>query len=273
MFNTYIFNTQQFNASMPVSSDVVDGLIVYWNYALHDTVDVYARVSNTDDADSVDMDIYSNPLDDWQTLSSYYVRGKTITIAGSIRKDNAEDLNNEIDTMKSHLFVPWKKLSIKVNGEVRETTAYCSWVTFDRQHYNITYVRYSVNFTLTSEVRETKKYEATTVASVSSTLVEELINYWKFKAKPVIIFTMNSATSVTSLAITLWWSTITLSETLATNDIVEINREDQTVTINGDPVDYTWVIPTLEQWRNSYTVTLNGTYNYDVTIKYKKTFI
>lgn len=273
MFNTYIFNTQQFNASMPAISDVVDGLIVYWNYALHDTADVYARVSNTDDANSVDMDIFSNPLDDWQTLSSYYVRGKTITIAGTIRKDNAEDLNNEIDIMKSHLFVSWKKLSIKVNGEVREAIAYCSWVTFDRQHYNITYVRYSADFIITSEVRETKKYEATTVSSVSSTLLEEVINYWKFKTKPIIIFTMNSATSVTSLAFTMWWLTLTISEALSINDIIEINRETLSVTINWNEVDYTWVIPSLEQWRNNYTVTMNWTYNYDVTIKYKKTFI
>lgn len=272
MFNTYLFNTQQFNASLPVLSNVVDGLIVYGNYVLHDSTDVYASFTNADDMSTVEMDIFANPLDDWSTLSSYYLRGRETTIRGTITKDNAIDFNEELDNIKANLSNPWQMLSIKVNGVVRQATAYCSWLTFDRQHFNINYVRYTALFTITSEVWETVTYESTTVSTVSSTLQEEVINYGKYKAKPIIIITISSASSTNEITISMWGYTITLNETISDDDIIQINREDQTVTINGLEVDYVGMIPTLEIWRNPYTVTMNGTYQYDLTINYKKTF-
>lgn len=273
MFNTHLFNQYIFNTNLPIDSLTVDGQFVYGNYVLHKTDDVRATAINYDDANSVDIDIFNKPLDDGQTASSYYIRGKVITISGIISKHNADDLNTEIDTMKSHLFIPEQKLSIKVNGEVREATAYCSWVTFDRQYYHINFVPFTASFVLTSEVWETFKYESTTVSAVTTTLVDEIINFWKFKAKPIIIITINSVSWTDEVNISLGNSTITIEQTLVDDDIIIIDRENLTLTINNNSVDYTGTIPTLEQGRNSYTITMNGTYNYDVTVNYKKTFI
>jgi hypothetical protein len=273
MFNTYQFNQYTFNKSIPVSSLLADGDVMYWNLILHDAWDSYLSFMNNDDFASVDMDIFANPLDDWNTLSSYYLRGREITAKGSIYRNNGEDLNNELDRVKSVLAIPWQILSVKVNGEVREAVAYCSGITFDRQHYNINFIRYDVKFTITNESWNSRKYQVVSTLWVTSTLVEEVINIWRYKAKPIIIVTMNSASSVDELNLVMWTYNITINETLSASDIIEINREDQTVKINGAEVDYTGRIPLLEQWRNPYTVTMTWTYSYDITIKYKKTFI
>jgi hypothetical protein len=273
MYNIQLFNQYVFNTNLPINSLVVDGQFVYWNYVLHKTDFVRATAINYDDANNIDIDTFNNPLDDWQTATSYYIRWKVINVKWVISKDNSDELNQEIDTFKSHIFVPEQKLSIKVNGEVREATAYCSWVNFARDYYHINFVPFDVSFVITSEVWETFKYESHTVSWLTTTLVNEVINYWKFKAKPVIIITINSTTATNEVIVTLWSSTITISETLVANDIIIIDRENLTITINDVQVDYIWTIPSLEQWRNAYTVQMNGTYNYDVTINYKKTFI
>jgi hypothetical protein len=106
MYNTYQFNQYVFNKSIPVSSLLADGDVMYGNLILHDAGDSYLSFLNNDDFASVDMDIFSNPLDDGNTLSSYYLRGREIVAKGSIYRDTGEDLNNEIDRVKSVLSVP-----------------------------------------------------------------------------------------------------------------------------------------------------------------------
>jgi hypothetical protein len=175
--------------------------------------------------------------------------------------------------VKSVLSVPWQILSVKVNGEVREATAYCSWITFNRQHYNINFINYEARFTITNESWNSRRYQIVSTLWVTSTLQEEVINLWRYKAKPIIIITINSATSVDQMTVSVGNYEMTIDETLSASDIIQINREDQTVTLNWLEVDYTGMIPLLEQWRNNYTITMTGTYSYDVTIKYKKTFI
>lgn len=273
MFNTYQFNQYTFNKSISVSSLLADGDVMYWNLILHDAWDSYLSFMNNDDFANVDMDIFANPLDDWNTLSSYYLRGREIRARGSIYKNNGEDLNNELDRIKSVLSVPWQMLAVKVNGEVREATAYCSGITFDRQHYNINFIRYEVTFTITNESWNTRKYQTSSVLWVTTTLNEEIINLWKYRAKPIIIITLNSVSWSNTLNLILWKFNITVNQTFSSSNIIQIDREEQRVTINWIDVDYIWMIPSIEIWRNPYTITMNWTYNYDVTVKYKKTFI
>jgi len=55
---------------------------------------------------STAIDSFDNPLDDGKTLKSYYLRGRTVTIVGTIKNQSAEEFNNELDTIKSHLSQP-----------------------------------------------------------------------------------------------------------------------------------------------------------------------
>jgi hypothetical protein len=45
------------------------------------------------------------------------------------------------------------------------------------------------------------------------------------------------------------------------------------VTLNDVEVDYTWVFPIFETGLQSYEVQVNGTKNYDVTIKFFNTYL
>lgn len=76
------------------------------------------------------------------------------------------------------------------------------------------------------------------------------------KQQPVITITLNSLLSGTSKTITIGNSTTTEAVSILTDwansDILIVNSKTKTITLNGDPIDYTGKIP---EWEESQPIT------------------
>jgi phage-related protein len=78
---------------------------------------------------------------------------------------------------------------------------------------------------------------------------------------------------VTSFALNIWSDTITITNTFSASDVLVIDCEDKTVKLNWIAIDYSGVFPILEVGVNSYTITINWTKNFDITLSYFNNFL
>ena len=135
------------------------------------------------------------------------------------------------------------------------------------------HVPFSFDFRIINEFQKEIITQSQTLTSQTAGFTEEIVNRWSAKSFPSITILLNSATTVTSISIVMWDNTITVLDTYSASDVIVIDGVNKTVKINSVEVDYTWTFPVLEVWVNSYTITLDWTYNFDLTATYFNNFI
>ena len=275
MFNNFVFNWWVFNnIDILWNANPPQDDIVYNGYWLQNANITVSNISY-DNWHSVDSETFNNPLTDLWWELNYFFRTKTISLNWYIKSDTAENLNIAIDTFKKVLWENNKDLDIKVNWNIRRAKASCINMDslFDRQHYNITFLNFSITFRVVSEFFKELQRQTQSLLWYTWTFTEEIVNRWTVKTNPMFGILLNSATSVTSINITMWNNSITVLDTYSASDVIQIDCQNKTVKINSIEVDYTWTFPILEVWVNSYTFTIDWTVNFDLNLSYFNNYL
>lgn len=248
-----------------------DDIVYNWLSLSND--DFVITKTNYDSSHILESLTFNRPLTDWIWELNYLFREKVITFEGYVKADTSELLNDELDRIKQILLQPQKNLDIKVNWTIRRAVASCVNPSsmFFREHYNLTIIPINIEFRV---VEFFKELTSTNVNLPWKTidLLEETYNDWSAKADPLITIVFNSALSVNSVVFTNN-NSITISETISSWDILIINTKEKEVTINGSQIDYSWIFPRLDPWANSFTLDINGTFNYDFNLAYFNTYL
>lgn len=218
--------------------------------------------SNHDDIGTIDFDTYKTPLQDWWWVLWKYYRTKTIQIVLSVSADTENSLNDLIDEIKFQTSKTEWILQIKINWLVRERTATCTSLKFNRQSFN---VNWCWNIVLTfSCVNPHSHYENTTgqnFISQSGTYSSVFFYDWRAESFPILRLTMDSGSS-SWMSFTLNWYTISINTSLTAWDVVIFDWDRKEVLVNDVEVAYSWPFTPLTYGDNSFSITNSWTYSW-----------
>lgn len=254
----------------PLAISVQDD-IVLWGISIQNA---NIKTSFSDEWNQVDFQNFNFPRSNWRWLLGYYLRGKNLTLNISIKWSDADDFQDRLDELRGAIFKSEINLDIKVKWVVRRIKVNCTSFPKTLNHYNIDWVKW----TITLETLEPFFYllwnQTSSFLSKSASFDEYIINKGTGVAETRTFITFwTGLSSVTSVAVTIWNKTLTISEAINDSDAIVINWEDKTVKINNVEKDYLGEFPLLENWGNVVTFTIDGTWNADINIINKVNYV
>jgi phage-related protein len=220
------------------------------------------------------------PRADGAGFNGDYFRKREVVVGGIIQKTTASLLNTELDDFKKAMAASEGYLLLKVNDEMRRIVATLQNpqdMFKRREGYHITFTPFDLNFLALEPMFHGLEYTAVTFEDISSlSYPSEVETEGSYKAQPVIVIILQTATAVTAVTFTndTNGDEITVSATYADGDIITIDSEEKSVTINGVEVDYDGVFPELSIGTNEFTIDVTGSaVLHTSTIKYRKTYL
>lgn len=227
--------------------------------------------SNHDDIWTIDFNTYNTPLEDGGGVLGKYYRTKTIQLTLSINAWNKEAFNDLIDEIKYRTSITEWKLRITINGIIRERTATCTSLKFNRQNFNVNWCgKVVLTFQCVNPHSQLETPTAENILSQTGTYQSSVVYDGRAETFPKLFITMDSGSS-TWMKFTLNWYTIEITENLTALDIIIFDGETKRVTLNDTEIAYTWPFTPLSYGENIYSVENSGTYTW--TLSYFTKFL
>ena len=230
------------------------------DWSLNNWISIKLKESNHDDVWTIDFSTYKTPLQDWWWVLWKYYRTKTINLLLSLSAETEEELNDLIDEIKYRTSETEWNLRIAINGKVREWTATCTSLKFNRKHFNINRL-WEVSLTFTCVNPHSHSSNQTMISIMGQTWTyQSAVQYdGRTGAFASLLLWMDSWTSIW-MRFTLNWYTIEINSTLNEWDIIIFDWETKKVTVNWSEVAYTWPFVPLEYWENIFSITNDWTF-------------
>lgn len=281
MNNSQLNDFQLNDAHAPVTLTAEDFDILEFEGYSFQTAEVISKDIKVDSTPSRDLVTFNTPRDHGGGFIGDYFRARRVRVSGHVKASTAAALQTTLDTMKRSLSLGEGNLYYKpVGGEVRVIKA--TWSNpeqiFERREYfNITICPFDVEFLALEPFFHDLDYTSQTNEAVSNLAYNNNIeNLGTFQSRAVIVIILTSATAVTGINFenTTNGQAISVNAAFATGDILTIDGEARSVTLNGVEVDYDGIFPNVEYGANNYTITTTGTaVLYTQTIKFKKSYL
>lgn len=220
---------------------------------------------------------FNIPRQDGLGVIGDYFRERKIKITGVLKYDTGEDLENGLDTMKKGLMVLEGNMYRKVNDTIRvirATLTNPNEMFSRREAYHVSFCPFDLEFTSFDPMWKSLDYVAVENLGITNPAYSNIfVNEGTYKTDPVLTIDIVSATSVTAIEFTNNQNgdTIEIVRAFSAADLVVIDTENKSVTVNGIEVDYNGEFPQLECDSNSYTITVTGSsilYNQTLKAKY-----
>lgn len=267
MFNLQAYNTNAYNTS-EYTTLTQTSVISYNGYQFGIGAFRLIALQNIDDTADIDFNTYSRANSDWQGIDSIWYRRKSIIVKGVLHADSTTDLANEITSLKSAMSQRNKEFVYKRwNDEIVKTTASAVKVTIPREYFHITFVPVEIEIVTVDPffygVIPNELFFSAQTGNISASISNI---WWDTYTRPTIVLSFTSASWVSSIDVWIWGVTLSINATVATGQSITIDCKAKTVKRGADMIDYTGIFPSLERWEPSFTVTLNGTKNYNVSV-------
>ena len=240
-------------------------VFMFNNFNLDNWQNIRVVSSNHDDIWAMDFETYKTPLEDWWWVLWKYYRTKTIQIVLSVSADSENSLNSLIDEIKYQTSKTEWNLKIIINWVVRERTATCTALKFNRQSYNVNRV-WNVVLTFSCINPHSHLEDETSVDFVSQswTYQTSIIYEWRAETYPKLYLSIDSW-SASWMSFTLNWYTISITANLTVWDIVIFDWETKKATVNWTEVVYSWPFTPLNYWENILSITNAWTYTWTLS--------
>ena len=259
-----------------VQRNILDGIFSFNGWNLDNGQNIRVIQSNHDDLWTVQFDTYDTPLQDgWWVLWKYY-RKKTIQLVLSVNGNTQEWLNVLIDEIKYQTSKTEWTLRIVINWVVRERTATCTSLKFNRKNYNVSRAGNVVlTFTCVNPLSFNLTSITNTYTGISGNYATELNYSWKVNCYPSIYLIIKSETWLNSFSIDMNWYLFTISNEFEAGDFIIIDGETKLAKLNWTVITYSWPFPIIEPWLNHIEIKVNSgaLVNYDMIFIYKKLFL
>lgn len=284
MLNALLLNTGMLNAGTPLPTALTaadfDNL-EFNGYSLQDT-DVISTDILADSPPSRELVTFRTPRADGGGWNGDFFRERRVRVSGIIEATTAALLNTELDTFRKNMIVSRGNLDYKVNDEIRRIVATLENpqdMFSRRQGYHITFCPYDLTFLALEPMWHGIDYEDQTSENVTQLAYTDDIEVsGSYKAQPVIVIIFEAENAITAINFTNNTNEdeieVTPSGGFTVGDVLVIDSEQKSVTLNGTEIDYDGVFPELEIGTNNYTITATGTsLQYTATVKYRKTYL
>lgn len=256
-----------------------NALIMTWNatfsfnwYNLANWTTTRVRSCNSDDRWKVDFETFKYALQDWWWVLWRYFRTQTINITLSIQEETHEKLLALMDEIKYQCSAIQAPLRIKSWDVVRERTATCTEVKFNRESFNIDWL-WNVQLTFQAVNPHSHSLKPNLLNITSQTWLYKFSIWYLWRAKSFFSLSIAIETWWTYvLSYKLNWFTVSLaSATYQSWDIVKFDWESKKVTVNDVEVEYNWSIRPLSYWDNP--VEINYWWTFTATLSYYDNYL
>lgn len=255
-----------------------NAVIMAWNstfsfnwYNLANWITTRVVSCNSDDLWKVDFETFNYAMQDWWWVLWRYFRTHTINIWLSITEDTHEKLLALMDEIKYQCSAVQWALRIKSWDVVRERTATCTAIKFNRVAYNVNWL-WNVMLTFQAVNPHSHSLKPLSLNITSQTGLYKYSIWYLWRATSY--FTLNMAIESNwtySIYVKINWFKLTLpSRTYTAWDIVQIDWMTKKATVNDNEVEYNGSFRPLNYWDNpleiyywwTYTATLSYYENY-----------
>jgi len=270
-------NFDEVNASevnyADASSVSLQADIVFDGYSLQNLNFITSKI-DYDDIGKVELNSFNYPRTDGGGVLSKYYRWRSIKLNGFIKKDTVTEFNDFIDEIKKNLRKTEGLLEVVVNGEIRRIKATVTDLSYNREHYNITFSPISITFTAVEPFFYASVLQSASFLGKTATYTEEMENEGGADSSPTIYFVFWTWTTATALQFTDPSDRdLNITTAITNGDIIIINSVDKVVTKNGTEIDYTGAFPIFAPGSNNFTVTMTGTVLVDTTLTLPKNYL
>lgn len=249
----------------PIPSSLSSEDISFEWYGLQNSI-IKSILSGDLSSGSVSYSTSEVPQDNWTIFQSRFWREKTIKISGEIVCNSQIELEAKIDEIRGKLSTPEGVLRYRRwDGSFREIHATLVNEPITREHYNLSWIPFEFEFKSNDPFWRNSVPESRIYSGITSNLLESITSTGSEKTPPQTYFYFNSASGVTSVALTIQWRTITYTGSLAAGDLLVFDGINKVVTKNNVLQDFDGVFPNLSPWANPTTYTINGTFSVDIS--------
>ena len=241
----------------------------WYNLANWTTVRVVS--CNSDDLWKIDFETFNYAMQDWWWVLWRYFRTHTINIWISISEETHEKLLALMDEIKYQCSAVQAPLRIKSWDVVRERTATCTSIKFNRASYNVNRLWW-VQLTFQAVNPHSHSLKPLSLNITSETWLYKYSIWYLWRATAYFTLNMAIETAWTyAIYVKINWFKLQLpSRAYSVWDIVQIDWTTKKTTVNGSEVEYTWSFRPLKYWDNpieiyywwTYTATLSYFENY-----------
>jgi len=197
---------------------------------------------------------------------------KKITLEGTIKDTSKANLEARIDNLNKYLLgVIDKNLDIGYSSGTRRYVATCTAFIVTREYYTINCVDFQAEFIVGKPFG--KGLDTNTLEFLACTTAErDSINFTgSARPLPKIKLTVTSETNLSQIEFqnTTTGDKITIIKDFTAGDILIIDCDELSVTLNGVEIDYQGVFPQFEMGWNDFYCWFEGTaYNVDLKVIY-----
>ena len=149
-----VINSQLLWDAPKIQRNVMDWKFTFNGWNLDNGSSVRVIQSNHDDIGTVQFDTYNTPLQDWWWVLWKYYRQKTIQFTLSVDGWSEQWLNDLIDEIKYQTSKTEWQLRIIINWVVREWTATCTSLKFNRNNYNVNLTNAQISHFISQNLEE-----------------------------------------------------------------------------------------------------------------------
>ena len=262
-FNSVLFNAWAAGKSIAGTKD----LVIFNGFWLLNETYVTTRL-NVRNMPSINLLQVSNPKSDWGILLDRFYKDRSITIEGHIRAENYEEMQKKIDALKKAIATKQGFLEFKFGESYRRILC-----TLSNSDIDVDHGKFTLTFRAEKPFWSEKQRGSVLFQGVNDEINGDVFNAGSEYSEPIINILVNSANGANELSITIGKETIKIAKALKADDIVDINTEEKTVVINGQPTDFSGKFPRLQAGLNIMNLRSNGTYNFDVSVLFPKNFL
>ena len=255
-----------------------NAVIMTWNamfsfnwYNLANWTTTRVKSCNSDDLWKVDLESFNYALQDWGWVLWRYFRTQTINIVLSISESSEERLCALMDEIKFQCSAIQAPLRIKSSWIVREWTATCTEIKFNKKAYNIDWL-WDVQLTFKCQNPFSHALKPSTLNITSQTWLYKYAIWYLWRADSFFSLSIAIESSWTyEIYYKLNWFKLWIaSASYSAWDIIKFDWESKKVTVNWTEVEYNGSFRPLKYWDNpleiyywwTYTATLSYFENY-----------
>lgn len=203
------------------------------------------------------------------------IKPKRFTMLGAITGTDQANLDDNIDAFKELLTRRSKDLDMTYGSGTRRFIVTVSKINIPREHYNIDYCPFEVEFIAPAGVgydiiETTESHAGITDLTQNDSLTID------GSAPPDVKLTVivTNQHSITSLDFLANGNKITLASTMTAADVIVFDQQNMKVTRNGIERAFTGIFPEFFIGPNDFLIEAHGTsLTYTYTFSYTKTYV
>lgn len=236
------------------------------------TANIITQEIEHESVDGKQLDMQKLASRDGAKFLSANFNPKIIRLRGYIKNTSQANMETAIDTFKQTLNATTKNLDIGYAGGTRRYVCDMARITLLRLHFNITFAEWEAEFicakTPFGKTLDTTSSEHT-IASLG-TYTGSFVTTGTYKPKPKIIITFTEVAGVDHIRVrnitTGDWIDVDNVSGYVNNDVIEIDCDQYTVTLNDVAWDYSGFFPQFMPGGNDLRISFTPGIHYKATI-------